>query len=136
MELKELADRYERALEKRDFVAMANLAALCIQEMPEVSRTPFSVDHFGVCPTCGQTDGCLHVGREEWFVCHEHKAKWYVGSNLFSAWRSMTDEEFERNAELLKGYDVVESLHPLRMGRVQTCKVASAGENENEKADI
>jgi RecA-family ATPase len=26
--------------------------------------------------------------RSHWFVCHEHKVKWCVGSNLFSGWRA------------------------------------------------
>ena len=39
-------------------------------------------DHFGVCPYCGQSGVCLNVERDHWFVCAEHRVKWYVGSNL------------------------------------------------------
>lgn len=122
MECQELANRYKAALEKRDFVAMASLAALCIAEMPQ--KTLFTIEHFGVCPKCFQTDGCLHVGKDEWFVCHEHKAKWHVGENLFSAWRGMMDEEFGRNHVLLDSYEGIEAFHGLQKGYVETVKIA------------
>jgi hypothetical protein len=44
-------------------------------------------DHFGVCPECGEPGLCLNVNRDHWFVCRDHRVKWYAGSNLFSAWR-------------------------------------------------
>ena len=113
MNLKELLSRYHEALKSKDFVAMSNLAGLCLQEMPEICRSQFCLDHFGVCPKCLETDGCLHVGRDEWFVCREHKAKWYVGSNLFSVWREMTDEEFKNNEELLESYKDIKPIHLL-----------------------
>ena len=60
--------------------------------------------HFGVCPVCGETDGLLNVGKDHYFVCHDHRLFWAVGSNLFSAWQQETDEDWERNAELLGRY--------------------------------
>ena len=109
--LHRIVKRYRLALENRDFVAMANLAALCIQTMSEKHGYQYAVEHFGACPECLKTDGCYHVGRAEWFVCHEHKVKWFAGSNLFSAWRDMTDEQFEANAEMLTGYRDIEPIH-------------------------
>jgi hypothetical protein len=44
---------------------------------------------FGGCPTCHETDGFLNIGRDHWFVCHRHRVKWHVGSNLFSGWRRL-----------------------------------------------
>ena len=49
--------------------------------------------YFGGCPQCGKNDGCIHIGRAEWFFCKEHKTKWWVGSNLFSSWRVQTEQE-------------------------------------------
>jgi hypothetical protein len=52
-----------------------------------------SDNYFGVCPTCGKNDGYVNVGRGHWFVCDEHKFKWFVGSNLFDSWKEQTEEE-------------------------------------------
>jgi hypothetical protein len=49
--------------------------------------------HFGLCPHCHNTDGCFNVGRGHWFVCHEHKVKWFVGENLFDSWKYETEDE-------------------------------------------
>ena len=46
--------------------------------------------YFGGCPHCHRDDGYLDVGREHWFVCVEHRTKWFAGSNLFSSWREQT----------------------------------------------
>jgi hypothetical protein len=46
------------------------------------SRAPY----FGGCPECGCYDVILNIGRDHWSVCHEHRNKWLVGSNLFSSW--------------------------------------------------
>ena len=40
-------------------------------------------DYVGGCPECGGNHGYLSVGCEHWFVCHDHKTKWCVGTNLF-----------------------------------------------------
>jgi len=104
-------EEYRGALENRDFVAMANLAARYITGVSADHRHQCTIEHFGVCPQCLKTDGCYHVGRSEWFVCHEHRAKWKVGENLFSSWREMTDEQFQANAEMLAGYYEVEPIH-------------------------
>ena len=71
-------------------------------------------DYFGGCPECGKQDGCLNVGREHWFVCHEHKKRWSPGSNIFSGWREETEAKWAANFAVLKGYDETE---PLMVGR-------------------
>ena len=72
-------------------------------ELPEI-------DHFGGCPKCALNDGYLNIGRGHWFICHKHKNKWFVGSNLFSSWRHEPEEEWERNAQLIERYREVEPL--------------------------
>ena len=50
-------------------------------------------DHFGVCPYCQKSDGFINVGRGHFFLCHEHKVKWFVGENLFDSWKLQTEAE-------------------------------------------
>ena len=68
-------------------------------------------DYFGGCPECGGTHGCYSIGRDHWYVCHDHRTKWDVGSNLFSSWKTQTEAERRKNAEMLAGYTEVLSLH-------------------------
>jgi len=49
-------------------------------------------EYFGVCPTCHKNDGCINIGQGHWMYCKAHKVMWYIGSNLFSAWREETLE--------------------------------------------
>jgi hypothetical protein len=63
--------------------------------MKSLEKTDNRNGYFGLCPTCGQTDGYLNIERDHYFVCHEHKLCWIAGSNLFSAWR----EDFARSLE-------------------------------------
>jgi len=62
---------------------------------------------WGLCPYCGKTDGCHSVGRDHWYVCHEHKTKWCIGSNLFSSWRDLTEDERRRNRRVFDEYRTV-----------------------------
>jgi hypothetical protein len=48
---------------------------------------------FGLCPHCHKHDGIINVGQGHWIVCHEHKVKWFIGSNLFDSSRHQTEEE-------------------------------------------
>jgi hypothetical protein len=50
-------------------------------------------DYSGLCPVCRKNDGYLNIGRDHWFFCKEHKTKWCIGSNLFSAWREQTEDD-------------------------------------------
>jgi hypothetical protein len=49
--------------------------------------------YFGLCPICKNTDGYINIGRGHWYLCKEHKVRWFVGENLFSSWRDETEEE-------------------------------------------
>jgi hypothetical protein len=53
------------------------------------------------CPKCGSTDGFMNVGRDHWFTCEAHGAKWYIGSNLFSCWKEEDEEHWRRNLAVL-----------------------------------
>jgi len=68
--------------------------------------------HFGGCPECGKTDGYLNIGRAHVFICDEHKTQWWAGENLFSNWRSETEEDWNRNREKLKAYRTVKPIYP------------------------
>ena len=68
------------------------------------------IDYFGGCPECGKNNGCLNVGRSHWFICHDHKKRWFIGSNLFSGWKEETPEEWLRNEKILLTYEEVEPL--------------------------
>ena len=60
--------------------------------------------YFGGCPECGGTHGSYNIGQEHWFVCEDHKTKWWIGSNLFSSWREESEEVWRRNNEKLTAY--------------------------------
>ena len=45
---------------------------------------------FGYCPKCGKNDGFVNLGKEHWFICREHKMKWFGGSNMFDGWENQT----------------------------------------------
>lgn len=45
-----------------------------------------------------------------WFVCDDHKTKWWVGSNLFDGWRYQDEETWRKNERILAGYTAVKSL--------------------------
>jgi hypothetical protein len=68
---------------------------------------------FGACPECvaEAPPGMKHethivnVGRNHWRYCQRHKVKWRIGANLFSSWKEETEEEWQRNAEMLASFD-------------------------------
>jgi len=67
--------------------------------------------HCGVCPNCGKSDGFVNLGKEHWFICRDHKTKWFAGVNLFEGWENQTVAQTENIAVMLESYkDVV----PLR----------------------
>jgi hypothetical protein len=65
-------------------------------------------DYFGLCPTCKMNDGYLNLGRDHWFVCHEHRVRWPFGSNLFASWRQETESDWDKTWERIGGYEVIE----------------------------
>jgi hypothetical protein len=67
-------------------------------------------DYWGGCPQCGRNDGCHSVGPDHWYICRDHRVKWWVGSNLFSTWKHLTPAEQRRNRDELSGFTVVEPL--------------------------
>ena len=60
--------------------------------------------HFGSCPLCGNNDGYVNLGKEHWFICREHKKKWYAGSNLFEEWKDQTVSHTLKVQALLESY--------------------------------
>lgn len=65
-------------------------------------------DTFGLCPSCHKTDGHLNVGRNHWFVCHQHHVRWHAGENLFSSWRRETEAIWERSWQRISHYSEIE----------------------------
>ena len=64
--------------------------------------------YFAGCPKCGESDGYLNVWREHWAICHEHRTKWAIGSNLFPLGQDENMEVWEQNADELSYYRLVE----------------------------
>ena len=77
---------------------------------------------FGSCPVCGRTDGYLNISCNHWFVCHEHKTKWFVGSSLFSDWQFETEIDWLGNAVLLGRYKDVEPIDNIQALPASTSK--------------
>lgn len=74
---------------------------------------PVTTDHhFGGCPICGGTDGYINSGPNHWFVCAEHRVRWYAGFNLFTNWREETAGEQLHQRLTLEGFIEVEPIYP------------------------
>lgn len=82
------------------------------ETMEEETRDAEFCDSFGVCPHCGRNDGYLNVGRAHYFICHQHKMKWWIGDNLFSSWRHESETDFQDNRELLQSYQEIDPPSP------------------------
>ena len=96
-------DEAKRAAEKTEFSGWEKWqAGFSITHRLDV---PDDDDNrFGACPVCGGSDGYLNLGRNHYFVCHEHKFRWCVGENLFSSWRHETEADWHKNWELISEY--------------------------------
>ena len=70
----------------------------------------YQEEQYGNCPVCGKTDGYVNISCNHWFVCHEHKTKWFVGSGLFSSWENEREIDWLGNAVLLGRYEDVEPI--------------------------
>ncbi len=68
--------------------------------------------HFGGCPKCGQSDGCMNIGGNHFFVCHEHNVAWCAGYNIFSAWRDEPQDLHEENERKLRSMHIVLPIYP------------------------
>jgi hypothetical protein len=85
--------------------------------------------YWGLCPDCHRTDGCLNVGGNHWFHCEQHRTRWCVGWNLFSAWRDEPESVHKRNAEKLSAFKDVNPYHsPHAHSGYSEDTVASEGE--------
>ena len=76
----------------------------------EIIMAKYRDGYFGNCPVCGKTDGYLNISCNHWFVCHQHKTKWFAGSNLFSDWQLEREVDWLGNAVLLGQYRDVEPI--------------------------
>ena len=61
-------------------------------------------DHFGVCPRCFRSGVMRNIGRVHVMACDEHRVRWNIGSNLFSAWREEPESLHLESAALLDSY--------------------------------
>ena len=100
--------------------------------MTEIIKFPEKVttdEYFGGCPTCGKSDGYLNIGRDHWMVCHKHKTRWLVGSNLFSSWRDESEEDWDKNTQLMAGYAKVDPIDPVSppIVRCERCEAETVG---------
>ena len=74
------------------------------------NNTRYQERRYGNCPVCGYTDGHVNISCNHWFVCHQHKTKWFAGSNLFSNWQLEREVDWLGNAVLLGQYQDVEPI--------------------------
>jgi len=66
----------------------------------------------GICPRCGKSGGLTYyIGRDHWCACKACKVRWFTGSNIFSGWRYMTDDDYEEHYELLKDFEDAECIY-------------------------
>lgn len=106
----------------------------CCDEEESVEKENKVIDYFGGCPECGGNDGYLNIGRGHWFICHEHKTAWHIGSNLFSSWKEESEEEWKRNAELISDYKEVKPIvdkkaHAASTGVTERSELAESPES-------
>ena len=78
---------------------------------------PVTDAHWGVCPLCGRTQqSVLHIRKDHYMVCNNCDVAWYVGSNLLSSWRELSEADFENNTKKLytmKNADAIYEAHKL-----------------------
>jgi hypothetical protein len=53
-------------------------AGLRATKMELLTMTEQQHDHRGVCPHCHKHDGFFTVNHAQWFICNEHKARWFA----------------------------------------------------------
>lgn len=74
-----------------------------VMPFPEVQ---YSV-RCGVCPKCAKTDGFVNLGKEHWFICRDHKSKWFAGVNMYEGWKNQTVAQAESIEMMLSSYKEV-----------------------------
>lgn len=94
---------------------MTSKAAKLMTDTTQNATTASDLNsHFGLCPMCKRTDGFLNAGRGHWFVCHEHRVRWFVGSNLCSAWRDETEDQQRHAYDVEPGWGAYRDVDPWR----------------------
>jgi hypothetical protein len=63
-----------------------------------------SEGYFGLCPICKGTDGYVSIGRSHWFICQQHRVRWFIGENVFSSCHDEVEAEQQREREEI-GFD-------------------------------
>jgi len=64
-------------------------------------------NRFGCCPKCHRFDRYLNLHKNHYFVCDRHKAYWHGESDIFPSWTYETEEDWNRNREILASYEEV-----------------------------
>ncbi|MCC6946116.1 MAG: hypothetical protein IT335_16185 [Thermomicrobiales bacterium] len=64
---------------------------------------------FGRCPVCGDDSPYVNIGKTHWKVCERDKIAWAFGGNLFSTWVFETEEDWQRNRELVETCKVIDA---------------------------
>ena len=62
---------------------------------------------YGRCPRCGGCDALIHVRRDSWAVCDEHRLRWPIGSNLLDSWCGQSERIWADNFARLEQYSKV-----------------------------
>lgn len=94
---------------------------------------------WGVCPICGDSDGYLNAYKDRWFICHEHKVRWCVGTNLFSSWIGESESGWRDNLNRIGPYrdpdDEEDRMHPRARAEIRARRIdddrAALGVNQN-----
>jgi hypothetical protein len=104
-----------------------------------MKKLPRYTPYFGGCPVCWQQQGVLNVGRAHLACCHTHKKYWYVGSNVFSAWREETEADWEKNKATLETYEECEPAEchePRAGGYINEVAMLVPGVSERHAEDM
>lgn len=64
-------------------------------------------NYFGACSVCGSSAGYLNIERNHFYICHKHKKRWNVGSNLFSSWHNENEQIWKKNWKKISKYDEI-----------------------------
>jgi len=77
-------------------------------------------DYFGLCPECHRPGVRVDAGKNNWFVCEEHRVRWCEGYGLFTPQTEViremdgeaaADEWHRKNLALLAECREVEPFH-------------------------
>ncbi|GEM_PF-3081055 len=66
----------------------------------------------GYCPVCGQRDEYLNSNGNFWWICHQHKLKWFAGTSPSSHSQCTAKSKGGKNSILLSQYRDVEPTPP------------------------